>query len=178
MLRPADLVGATDWVTLRWATPLTRSVSGLPCRGKFRPPVTRQTCPLPIQSNGKLLNQTPFILEERELRISYTERTAVAAIRNWERAVQVSIYQMAARWPKFKAIRRSRTLPLVRCWQANAAPIMVEPNTHRVRTWRRQSRRSQHKAQRSGQRRAKTTSQHRGDRATKRGKSERRPATR
>ncbi len=80
MLRPADSVGATDWVPLRWATPLTRSSSGLPCRGKLRPPVTRPTCPLPIQPNGKLLNQTPFILEDDEFRISYTGRTSVAAL--------------------------------------------------------------------------------------------------
>ena len=53
--------------------------SGLPCRGKFRPPVTRRTCPLPIHPNGKLMNQTPFSLEDDEFRISFTGRISVAA---------------------------------------------------------------------------------------------------
>jgi hypothetical protein len=41
-----------------------RCPSGEPCRGKFRRVVTTATRPLPIQPSGKLLNQTPFILEE------------------------------------------------------------------------------------------------------------------
>ena len=47
-------------------TVLAHSSSGLPCRGKFRLDVTTATRPLPIQLNGKLLNQTPFILEENK----------------------------------------------------------------------------------------------------------------
>ena len=34
--------------------------------GQFRLIVTNATRPLPIQLNGKLLNQTPFILEENK----------------------------------------------------------------------------------------------------------------
>ena len=63
VLRPANLVGVTDWVS-PMASELTISNSGLPCRGKFRRDVTTPTRPLPIQPNGILLNQTPFILEE------------------------------------------------------------------------------------------------------------------
>lgn len=48
----------------KWRSRTTVSNSGLPCRGKFRRDVTNATRPLPIQPNGILLNQTPFILEE------------------------------------------------------------------------------------------------------------------
>lgn len=66
MLRPADSVGVTDWVGPRRSRrgESLRSPSGLPCRGKFRRAVTNPTRPLPIQPNGILLNQTPYILEE------------------------------------------------------------------------------------------------------------------
>ncbi len=53
--------------------------SGLHCRGNFSHDVTAATGPLPIQPNGKLLNQTPFILEVKKVRNSYTEGTGVAA---------------------------------------------------------------------------------------------------
>lgn len=49
------------------------SNSGVPCRGKFRRDVTTATRPLPLQPSGKLLNQTPFILEENKFQTSHTE---------------------------------------------------------------------------------------------------------
>lgn len=48
------------------------SDSGVPCRGKFRRCVTTPTRPLPLQPSGKLLNQTPFILEENKFQTSHT----------------------------------------------------------------------------------------------------------
>jgi hypothetical protein len=48
------------------------SNSGVPCRGKFRRCVTTPTRPLPLQPSGKLLNQTPFILEENKFQTSHT----------------------------------------------------------------------------------------------------------
>ncbi len=40
--------------------------------GQLQRGVTTNASPLPIQPNGKLLNQTPFILEVKKVRSSYT----------------------------------------------------------------------------------------------------------
>ncbi len=40
--------------------------------GQLQRGVTTNASPLPIQPNGKLLNQTPFILEVKKVRNSYT----------------------------------------------------------------------------------------------------------
>ncbi len=70
ILRPAVSVGVTDWVSPQEISATeagddeSQSNSELPCRGKFQQVVTNLLRPLPIQPNGILLNQTPFILEE------------------------------------------------------------------------------------------------------------------
>jgi hypothetical protein len=48
--------------------------------GQLRRDVTTNASPLPIQLNGKLLNQTPFILEDKKGRNSYTVGMWVAAV--------------------------------------------------------------------------------------------------
>ena len=61
--------------------------SGEPCRGKFRRGVTTATRPLPIQPSGRLLNQTPFILEET----NFDPRT-----RLWDQALKTRNYIVRA----------------------------------------------------------------------------------
>jgi len=47
--------------------------------GQLQRGVTTYASPLPIQPNGKLLNQNPFSLEDKKCRNSYTVGVAVSA---------------------------------------------------------------------------------------------------